>query len=83
MRPKAFTSSRAAMGKNARAKPVPYILAGSMVRPNIWDNGGRNSTQAIRMMDTKAARFSFWLVKIPVWNRDLADLMLKAWRIWL
>lgn len=35
MRPKAFTSSRTAIGKNARAKPVPYIPAGSMVKPNI------------------------------------------------
>ena len=75
MSPRAFTSSRATMGKNARAKPVPYILAGSAVRPNIWDRGGINSTQAISIMDDMAARFSFRLVKIPVWNRDLACLL--------
>ena len=70
IRPKAFTSSRAAIGKRARAKPVPYILAGSVVRPNIWDRSGIYSTQAIRIMEVMAARFSFRLVKIPVRNRD-------------
>ena len=76
MRPRAFASSRAARGKRARVRPVPYMLRGRVVRPNFWVRGGMNSTLVMRVREVRAARFRFLLVKTPVFRRERADRML-------
>ena len=76
MRPRAFASSRAARGKRARVRPVPYMLRVRVVRPNIWVRGGMNSTLVMRVREVRAARFRFLLVKTPVFRRERADRML-------